>query len=473
MELRNEELESYINHHWEQSIIPTLCEYIKIPNVAPSFDRKWQANGYIEKAVKLAVDWCLQLGIEGMNLSIERIENRTPLVFMDIAPTDSANESTVLLYGHLDKQPEMTGWDEDKGPWKPVIQNNKLYGRGAADDGYALFSILTSIKALQTQNIPHSRCVVIIESCEEGGSHDLPFYIEKLEDRIGQPDFVVCLDSGCGNYDQLWLTTSLRGSVIGTLSVELLKQGIHSGNGGGVVASSFRVLRNILERLEDSATGAIHIEELNVDIPQERLEQTKKTAKIIGNSSSASYPLIAGVNTVTEDPYELILNRTWRPSLAYTGAEGFPPVDIAGNVLRPKSLFKLSLRIPPLTDSQSIAKKIKQILESNPPYGAKVQFTHMGGTDGWNAPPMSNWFSEALEEASNLYFEKEPVFMGEGGSVPFMHLLATKFPKAEFMITGVLGPYSNAHGPNEFLHLPMVKKLTCCVTHVLAKQAKA
>ncbi len=473
MELTKETLESYVNQHWEQSIIPKLCEFIKIPNISPSFDNTWQANGHIEKAVQLAVDWSLQIGIEGMKLSVEKLENRTPLIFMDIAPTNSTNQSTVLLYGHLDKQPEMTGWDEDKGPWKPVIQDDKLYGRGAADDGYALFSILTAIKALQQHNVPHSRCVVIIESCEEGGSHDLPYYIEKLQNRIGQPDFVVCLDSGCANYEQLWLTTSLRGTVIGTLGVELLEQGIHSGNGGGVVASSFRVLRNVLERLEDSATGSIHIDELNFDIPEERLAQARQTAKIIGNSSSTSYPLISGATTVTDDPYELILNRTWRPSLSIVGADGFPPTEFAGNVLRPKSVFKLSLRIPPLSDSQSIAKKIKEILETDAPYGARVQFTYMGGANGWNAPPMSNWFSEALDEASNLFFGKDPVFMGEGGSVPFMHLLASKFPKAEFMITGVLGPHSNAHGPNEFLHLPMVKKLTCCVTHVLAKQARS
>ncbi len=473
MELVKEELENFVDHLWEQSIIPKLCEYIKIPNVAPSFDNNWQANGFIEEAVQLAVDWILQLGIEGMELSIERLENRTPLIFMDIAPTDTANKSTVLLYGHLDKQPEMTGWDEDKGPWKPVIQDDKLYGRGAADDGYALFSILTAVKALQSRNIPHSRCVVIIESCEEGGSNDLPYYIEKLESRIGKPDFIVCLDSGCGNYDQLWLTTSLRGSVIGTLSVELLKQGIHSGSGGGVVASSFRVLRNILERLEDSATGAIQIDELNLDIPEERLVQARQTAKIFGKKFFESYPLLPGVTTTTDDPYELILNRTWRPSLSFVGTDGFPPVETAGNVLRPKSMFKLSMRIPPLVDSQSIAEKVQNILEKDPPYGARVQYTPMGGTNGWNAPAMSNWFGEALNESSNRYFGKAPVFMGEGGSVPFMHLLASKFPKAEFMITGVLGPHSNAHGPNEFLHLPTVKKLTCCVTHVLAKQANS
>lgn len=470
MQLQKEELVKLVDNEWESSIIPELTEYIKIPNISPAFDKDWQKNGHIEKVVNMAADWCLKQDIKGMKLSIERIPDRTPLIFIEIEATDNNSSRTALLYGHLDKQPEMTGWDDDKGPWKPVLIGEKLYGRGAADDGYALFTALTAIKLLQMQNIPHPRCVVLAESCEEGGSHDLPYYIENLSDRIGHPELVICLDSGCGNYDQLWLTTSLRGAVLGNLKVELLKEGIHSGNGGGVIASSFRVIRSLLDRLEDSTTGKIHLSELEIAIPEDRKDQARKTAEILDNEIG-SFPLFEGVEIMPDNNYELILNRTWRPSLSYIGADGLPKAEVAGNVLRPSTTLKLSMRIPPTANSFEVAAEIKALLEKNPPYNAKVSFTVIDRTDGWNAPSESVWFAEAIEEASNEYYGKEPVYMGEGGSIPFMNLLSKKFPQAQFLITGVLGPLSNAHGPNEFLHLPSAKKINCCVAHVLAKFA--
>ncbi len=471
MTINAEKLKLFINDKWDHSIIQNLSEYIKVPNKSPAFDREWQKNGFIEQVVKNVAEWCLQQDITGLNLSIERIEGRTPLLYIDVDGSGKNADKTVLLYGHLDKQPEMVGWDKDKDPWKPVLVDDKLYGRGAADDGYAVFSAITAIKALQEQDLPHSRCVLIIESCEEGGSYDLPFYIERLEAKIGNPDLVICLDSGCGNYDQLWLTTSLRGSIVGELSVGLMNEGIHSGNGGGVVASSFRVLREVLSRFEDAKTGNILIDDVNVSIPEQRILQAEKAAEVLGADIIKSFPLLENVQTVSDNPKELILNRTWRPSLSYIGAEGMPKSSEAGNVLRPLTSMKLSLRLPPSVNAEKAIDRVKETLESNPPYDAKIEFDVLGSTNGWNSPELSEWFEKALEEASLTYFGKSPVFMGEGGSIPFMNLLATKFPEAQFMITGVLGPHSNAHGPNEFLHIPMVKKLTCCVAQVLAIHA--
>ncbi|MET0591302.1 MAG: M20 family metallopeptidase, partial [Polyangiaceae bacterium] len=403
--------------------------------------------------------------IQGMKIEVVRLSGRTPLIFIDIA---GQGDDCVLLYGHLDKQPEMTGWSEHLGPWKPVIEGDKLFGRGAADDGYAIFGSLSAIAALQAEKIPHSRCVVMIEACEESGSYDLPYYVDHLASRIGQPSLVVCLDSGCGNYDQLWLTTSLRGMTGGNLTVKVLEEGVHSGDASGIVASSFRILRQILSRLEDEVTGAIKPRELFAEIPQQRIDQAKITAKVLGDAIYSKFPLVTGMNPVATDVAELVLNRTWRPSLSVTGAGGLPGLESAGNVLRPQTSVKLSIRLPPTLDAARASQFVKQLLEKDPPYGAKVQFELEKSSGGWNAPALSPWLERSVDEASRTFFGAPPAYNGEGGSIPFMGMLGEKFPRAQFLITGVLGPHSNAHGPNEFLHIPTGKRLSMCVAKVVA-----
>ncbi|MHB1220781.1 MAG: M20 family metallopeptidase [Gammaproteobacteria bacterium] len=460
---------TFINELWDTSIIPTLMDYIKIPNKSPQFDKNWQAHGYMEQAVTLIADWCNTHGIEGMKLDIVRLENRTPVIFMNIPGN---NDDTVLLYGHLDKQPEMTGWDDDLHPWKPVLRGDRLYGRGGADDGYAAFASLTAIKSLREQNIPHARCVILIEACEESGSFDLPYYIDALKDRIGEPSLVVCLDSGCGNYDQLWVTTSLRGLVGGTLTIDVLKQGIHSGQGSGIVPSCFRILRQLLNRLEDEKTGNVILNDLQVTIPTERSEQAKAAANVLGLAVYESLPFVSNVIPESDSPADLILRRTWKPALSVIGSDGMPSLEDAGNVTLPTLSVKLSMRLSPTTHPDKAAAAIKQTLEKDPPYGAHITYDINDTGPGWNAPAEETWLVEAAKNASNTYFGKEAVYMGEGGSIPFMGMLGEKFPKAQFLITGLLGPESNAHGPNEFLHIPMGKKLTACVAQIIADHFK-
>ena len=380
-------------------------------------------------------------------------------------------KDTVLLYGHLDKQPEMTGWSAGLGPWTPVIQGDKLYGRGGADDGYAAFASLAAIEALERQKIPHARCVVMIEACEESGSFDLPAYVEHLAPRIGTPCLVVCLDSGCGNYEQLWGTTSLRGLVGGDLSVEVLTEGVHSGDASGVVASSFRILRSLLSRIDDEHTGAV-IKEFHVQVPPDRLAQAKLVSEVLKDEIYSKFPFTPGMQPMSTDLVELVLNRTWRPALSITGMDGIPATSSAGNVLRPRTVARLSFRVPPTLDADKAGARLKQILEKDPPYGAKVTFNYEKSGSGWNAPAMDKWLESSLDRASVTYFGKPAVYNGEGGSIPFMGMLGAKFPKAQFLITGLLGPNSNAHGPNEFLHIPTGKKLTACVATVLADQAR-
>ncbi len=463
-------LRQFVDKTWDGSIVPALQQYIKIPNKSPAYDPDWIKHGHMEKAVQLIEAWCRAREIAGMKLEVVRLGQRTPVIFMEI-PGTAAGKDTVLLYGHLDKQPEFSGWNAGLGPWEPVLRGDKLYGRGGADDGYAAFASLTAIEALQRQKIPHARCVVLIEACEESGSYDLPAYIDHLKKRIGDVSLVVCLDSGCGDYERLWSTTSLRGIVAGNLVVETISEGVHSGDASGIVPSTFRVLRTLLSRLEDEKTGKVLPKALWAKIPPQRVQQAKAASKVLGKDVYAKYPWHKGVKPMAKDTTELMLNRTWRPALSITGARGLPDLDSAGNVLRPMTAVKISLRVPPTMDPDAATKVLKQLFEKNPPYGAKVRFEPDKNSTGWNAPALAPWLEESLAAASKAQFGKPAAYMGEGGSIPFMGMLGKKFPKAQFCITGVLGPHSNAHGPNEFLHIPTGKKLTACVAQVVADHA--
>lgn len=463
--MNSEQNFNYISQLWDSSIVPTLIEYIKIPNKSPQFDHDWEKNGYMDQAVELIANWCKEHALPNMKLEIIRAPGKTPLIFIDV-PGDK--NDTILLYGHLDKQPEMVGWEEGLGPWKPVLRGDKLYGRGGADDGYAAFASLTALKSLHEQRIPHARCVIMIEGSEESGSSDLPYYVEALKDKIGSPSLVVCLDSGCGNYEQLWLTTSLRGLVGGTLTIDVLKEGIHSGAGSGIVPSCFRILRQLLNRIEDETTGDVKLKELQVSIPDNRLEQAQLAATVLDKSLFEEMPFRSGVKPESDSISNLILRRTWKAALSVIGVNGMPSIENAGNVTLPTLSVKLSMRIPPTTSPAEAAAALKKMLETNPPNNASVKFEINDTGPGWNAPTEATWLVDAINKASKTYFGKDAVSMGEGGSIPFMGMLGEKFPQAQFMITGVLGPKSNAHGPNEFLHIPMGKKLTACVAQVIA-----
>lgn len=459
--------ESLVNQTWDESIIPQLCEYIKIPNKSPMFDPDWEKHGFMDQAVSMFESWCQDQPIEGMQIEVVRLAGRTPVLFIDIPGNTQKSDDVVLLYGHYDKQPEFVGWDDDLDPWIPVIRDGKLYGRGGADDGYAVFGSLTAIRALQEQGIPHAHCVILIEGCEESGSFDLPFYIDHLGERLGAPSLVVCLDAECGNYDQLWCTTSLRGNLTGTLRADVLTEGVHSGAAGGIVPSPFRILRQVIGRLEDENTGRITLDELQVEIPGQRQEQARATAEVLNDSVYSKFPWADDNPQPTESIYELLLNNNWRPALAVVGSDGMPPMATAGNTLLPSTSLKLSFRIPPTADPDKAAQAVKAALEKNPPALAKVSFDVGVTMAGWNAPPVVDWLEASMEKASQDYFGKPSVYMGTGGTIPFMGMLGEKFPQAQFLVTGLLGPHSNAHGPNEFLHIETGKRLTCCVAQVL------
>ena len=475
-------LAAYADEAWDQRIVPALTEYIAVPAKSPMFDADWAANGFVDRVVRDAAAWVEGRKLPGLKLEVIRLEGRTPVIFFEL-PASGGHESrpasgdTVLLYGHLDKQPEFNGWRKDLGPWTPKYENGLLYGRGGADDGYAVYAAVTALEALQAQGLPYPRCVGLIESCEESGSFDLPAYLAALGTRLGNVSLVVCLDSGAGNYDQLWLTTSLRGMVSGMLKVEILTEGIHSGDASGLVPSSFRVLRHVLDRLEDSQTGRLLPESFHCQLPAARLEQARATAAILGDEVWKRMPWACGADggavlPTTTDAVEGLLNRTWRPTLSVTGVDGFPELKSAGNVLRPWTAFKLSLRLPPLVDGHAASLALKTLLEDNAPYNAKVTFHPDGragalGATGWNAPELAPWLDEAMNRASTAHFGAPVGYIGQGGTIPLMSMLQKGFPQAQMMVCGVLGPKSNAHGPNEFLHVPYGKKLTASVAQVI------
>src|SRR5947209_1397159 len=463
---------SRIAEFWDQAIVPTLVEYIRIPAKSPHFDEEWRAHGHIEAAVGLAERWCRRYMVPGTKLEVMRLPGRTPLLLLEI-PATRPDLETVVVYGHLDKQPEMTGWRAGMGPWTPVIEDGKLYGRGSADDGYAVFCALSALRSLEEEKRPHGRCVLLIESCEESGSYDLPAYLDTLAPRIGTPALVIGLDSGCGNYEQLWGTTSLRGLVNGVLTVEVLTEGVHSGDASGVVASSFRIARSLLDRIDDGTSGKVKDASLHAAIPEERKSQARRAAQVIGEEVWRKFPFVERMQPMHDDVAELILNRTWRPMLAVTGADGLPPPASAGNVLRPKTQLVLSLRLPPTLDAGRAARRVKELLQKDPPYGAQVKFEYGQAATGWNAPATAPWLERAVDDASQRHYGKPAMWMGEGGTIPFMAMLGDKFPEAQFFITGVLGPHSNAHGPNEFLHIDYAKRLTECVADVLAAHANS
>lgn len=470
-----------ISRAWDEDIVRQLQDYITIPAKSPMFDPQWAQHGFIDTVVRKAAAWVEAQKIAGLQLEIVRLEGRTPVLFFEVPASRGGSEAaastqTVLMYGHLDKQPEFSGWRHDLGPWTPKYEDGKLYGRGGADDGYAVYASIAAIAALRSQKLAHPRIVGLIETCEESGSYDLLPYIDALRARLGDVGLVVCLDSGAGNYDQLWLTTSLRGMASGVLKVEILTEGVHSGDASGVVPSSFRVLRQVLDRLEESKTGRLLPQSFHCEVPAERMEQARATAAVLGAELYRRFPWAhydcegdsRQVLPMTSDPLQALLNRTWVPTLSVTGAEGLPDLQNAGNVLRPYTAFKLSLRLPPLVDAASAVQELKTLLEDNAPYQARVTFESLSSATGWNAPATAPWIGQALDAASRNFYGAPCGYIGQGGTIPLMSLLARGFPRAQMMVCGVLGPKSNAHGPNEFLHVPYARKLTAAVAQVMA-----
>lgn len=471
-------VEQALIHHvekvWRDDIVPSLSEYIRIPCVSSAYEPGWAELGHMDRAVEHIRSWCAARSVAGLTIVRHDLPGRSPLLSMEILAFGSGRDDrTILFYGHLDKQPEMTGWREGYGPWDPLVDNGRLYGRGGGDDGYAAYAAIAALEAVQAAGGSHDRAVVLIEASEESGSIDLPAHLEALGSLIGEPDVVLCLDGGCLDYDRLWVTTSLRGLASGTLTVEILREGVHSGEASGSVPSSFRLMRQLLDRVEDATTGRILVPECYSEIPGDRMRQARQVAEEFPAEAGGVFPYVEGARPMDPDPVEQLIGRTWRPTLSVVGASGFPPVDRAGNVLRPSTSLRLSFRLPPTVDSTVALRAITDRLLTDPPSGARVTFTATEHADGWNAPEFDPVLEEELDAASHAAWGTGMRAYGEGGSIPFMGMLGASYPAAQIVVTGVLGPGSNAHGPNEFVDLVTAERVTAALAILVDRRARA
>jgi acetylornithine deacetylase/succinyl-diaminopimelate desuccinylase-like protein len=463
-------IEPFVTNFFDKEIIPALSSYIRIDNCSPSYDANWNTNGKLEEAAIFLKQWVESQNLKNCNVNIIQEKNRTPFIYIDIPSTKENDDRSILLYGHFDKQPPLEGWSEGLGPRKPVIKDNHLYGRGGADDGYAIFSTITAVKCAQDNNWPLPKIDIIIEGAEESYTYDLEFYVNFLSEEIGIPSLIVCMDSGCQDYKRLWVTGSLRGVVSIDLKISVLEQGVHSGVFGGMVPDSFMILRNLLDRIEDPLTGKILIQELYADIPNQRLRDIDKLVEILGDDIIKNIPFEEGVKPFTNDIKQLIINNTWKPFMAITGADGIPDSKTAGNVLRPYTQIKISIRLPPLVDSKIAADKIVEILKKDPPYNSKVEASVDNTGDGWNLETFGSRLKNISSLASQRFFDNNDMaFTGEGGSVPFVQILNKKFPKSDFMVLGVTGPGCNIHALDENLNLDFCKRVIMSLTYILSE----
>ncbi len=454
------------------SSIPTLKEYVSIKCLSPAFDEQWEKNGEINRAMEMYAKWAKECDLSGASVTVSSIPGRTPALIVDI-PGSSDSNGTVLIYGHLDKQPATAPWYNDTDPFEAVERDDHIFGRGVADDGYAMFAAIAGVSAALEEGLETPRCVVLIESSEESGSPDLDSHLDVLLPKLGTVDLVLCLDSGGLDFERLWVTTSLRGNIVFTIGVRVLEHGVHSGSASGVVPSSFRVLRGLMSRLEDETTGELRLDMLNPEIPKFYKNKAAELAQELGDPLSLAFPLVGDLKPLGTDGADRILRQTWKGALSVTGMEGIPNVRQGGNVLRPYTKAKLSLRLPPTVDAKSAQDEIAERLTTDVPYGASVIVEFESPAQGWVAPIPLKWLSDALDAGSIEGFGKPAGYCGEGGTIPFLATLASKFPDAQFVATGALGPGSNAHGPDECLCMPTAKGVAIAVAHLITAAAKS
>jgi acetylornithine deacetylase/succinyl-diaminopimelate desuccinylase-like protein len=455
---------------FEERALPTLWEYAGLKCLSPMFDANWRQNGEIDRAIELLATWARGRDLGSSTVEVVRLADRTPLLVVTVEATGNV-EGTTVMYGHMDKQPPLGQWSEGLDPFTPVRRENRIYARGVADDGYSVFASLLALESLVREGEDHGRCVVLIEASEESGSPDLDAYLDHLRDHLGDVTLMICLDSGAVTYDRLWVTTSLRGNVTVEVTVRVMDQGRHSGSASGVVPSSFRILRELLDRIEDSRTGRIIIPELNVEIPEAHVVAARQLAQEFGDVVAEDLPVVGGLELMGADAGERILRQTWHATLSVTGMGGIPSPDSAGNVLRPFTTAALSFRLPPTVDATVASEAIVRTLSQNPPHNAVVEVV-AHGAQGWAASEPEPWLREALDTASRQAFGRTVGFTGEGGTIPFLASLGARYPRAQFVATGVLGPNSNAHGIDEMLDLTYAVGVTNSVITLLREHAK-
>jgi acetylornithine deacetylase/succinyl-diaminopimelate desuccinylase-like protein len=458
--------------HFEAEALDTLLKFGAIDCISPDYDQTWTERGRIDAAAELLANWARSRQLAQFKVEVRKIGGLTPVLLVEIDATGPA-KGTVVLYGHMDKQPPLGEWSAGLAPFVPVRRDDRVYARGLADDGYSLFSSMLALEDLEARNIPHARCVILIEASEESGSPHLEAYLDELSAELGDVDLLVCLDSGALTYDRLWITTSLRGNLIARVRATVMRQGQHSGSASGVVPSSFRLIRQLLDRLEDSATGRVLLPELHVVIPEEHILAADEVTIELGDIAAKDKPVVPGLQLMGASAAERLLQSTWEPTLSVTGASGLPDSSISGNVLRPYTELVVSVRLPPGVKSATAMEAFERTLIMDPPSNADISVEFSSAAEGWLMPPAPDWLKDAINEASISAFGRPAGYAGEGGSIPFLAVLQERYPAVQFVATGVLGPGSNAHGIDEMLDLPTVIGVTNSIATIIAAHAAA
>lgn len=471
--LNQDELSGAIARTWASDVLPSLSGLVSIPALSPSFDPSWSTTGYLAAAVDHMTAWASKRALDVTTRMVE-LDGRSPVLLIEVPATDgAADRGTALIYGHLDKQPALGTWSAGLGPWQPVLRDGRLYGRGSADDGYAGYAGLSAVEAVRAAGGEHPRTVILLETAEESGSPDLPAYLEHLDDWLGDVNLVICLDSGGGtDRERLWLTSSLRGMVMATVTVRVLEAGVHSGIASGIAPDSFRIMRTLLDRLEDPLTGSVKLAEMNVPIPDARQADAVAFAALEPAAIGRGIPFVQGMSAASADPVELILNNTWRPTLTVTGADGLPESRLAPAALRPETSLRLSFRLPPTVDATVAKDALVKAVTTDVPYGASVTVHDFVTLDGWNAPSPSPWLANVLDALTGPVFSQPYRQLGIGGGIPFMDMLGHRYPDAQFVATGAVGADSNMHVPDEWLDLRYAEQITAAVAHVLDAHAR-
>lgn len=487
-----------IDKFWKSSIKSDFEQFVRIESITPQYVMGSTAEKLkgICEALNLAMDWVnkqsdlnatLTAGIPqgspcAANQAHETVEtdaaHLTPILLIQIPGTAPEGSGSVLMYGHWDKQAiaDVKAWNEPKGsmktgPFQPNIANGRLYGRGTADDGYALFFSIAAIQALRANGIPYPTVNFILDFDEEGGSVNLERYLEKFSFKIGTPDLCITLDSGAGDYNRIWNTTTERGIVTGTLTVKVLTDSVHSGDGSGIIPNPQRIMRHLLSRLEDPVTGKILPSEFQVEVPATYLADVFSQATNIVPSTIKGFPWFGYATTAASNPVELILNRIWRAGLAVTGVDGLPSTAAANNVVVGSVSYQLSLRLPPPLRIDEVQRQLKDLFEKDPPYGATVTYDYEGApaANGWMSPPQPRWLSEAIDQASQVLFQQPSAPLGDGGTQPVLAILKEKFKETLFFASGVAGPGNNEHAANENLNIKYAEQLSACEAYVLSQ----
>lgn len=467
------DLSEHVRIGWTGEHLAALSAFVAIPSVSPAFDSAWERSGALAAAVDLVADWFTdRTALPGVRAHRLRINGRTPLLIVDIPAFDpdqaDGPHRTVLAYGHLDVQPAGGGWTVTD-PFRPVVRESRLYGRGAGDDKYVPLAVVAALEALRAANQAHPQVILLLETSEESSSVDLPAHLAAHGGLLGQPDLIVCLDTFVPDTSRLWHSTSMRGIVVADLSVAVAREGLHSGLVGGVVPSSFRLLRALLDRIENSSTGACLLPSLHADVPAGHCDALRRQAER-SRPPASGLPLLPGVRPLSGDPLAQLLAQSWEPSVAYVGMDGMPATGAAGSVLRASTTVRLSIRLPPTVRAIDAVAALRATLEADPPAGATVRLDVHGAEDGWSTT-VPEGLGVLLDEAGVAGYGARAAECGGGATIPPLGILARRFPEAAIVPLGLVTPSCNPHGPDEHIDLDSAERLTIALATLLASHA--